>query len=155
MTILEERPKDTDPGGVGGRPPATSSAVARLERYLEQARTAPDGGDGTERQHARGKLTVRERIDLLVDKDSFTEIETLRRHRATGFGMDDRHPPTDGVVTGWAAVDGRTVVVVAHDFRVFGGSLGEAHAEKIHKAMDLAESGGVRRSAGPVHRRAA
>ncbi|MGX6741898.1 acyl-CoA carboxylase subunit beta [Streptomyces xantholiticus] len=97
----------------------------------------------TERQHAKGKLTVRERIELLLDKDSFAEIEPLRRHRATDFGMDRRRPHGDGVVAGWGRVHGREVLVYAHDFRVFGGALGEAHAQKIHKVMDLAESSGV------------
>ncbi|MFE2288774.1 acyl-CoA carboxylase subunit beta [Streptomyces sp. NPDC059443] len=97
----------------------------------------------TERQHAKGKLTARERIALLLDPGSFHEIEALRRHRATGFGLEDKRPHTDGVVTGWGTVDGRTVFVYAHDFRIFGGALGEAHAEKIHKVMDLAESAGA------------
>ncbi|WP_373299862.1 acyl-CoA carboxylase subunit beta [Streptomyces xantholiticus] len=97
----------------------------------------------TERQRAKGKLTVRERIELLLDKDSFAEIEPLRRHRATDFGMDRRRPHGDGVVAGWGRVHGREVMVYAHDFRVFGGALGEAHAQKIHKVMDLAEASGV------------
>lgn len=97
----------------------------------------------TQQQRARGKLTVEERLDLLFDHGSFTEIEPLRRHRASGFGMEDRRPHTDGVITGWGTVHGRTVFVYAHDFRIFGGSLGEAHAEKIHKLMDLAASTGA------------
>ncbi|MEU6154369.1 acyl-CoA carboxylase subunit beta [Actinosynnema sp. NPDC047251] len=104
-----------------------------------------DGPDpqATERQHAKGKRTARERIALLLDKGSFTEVEPLRRHRATGFGMEDKRPHTDGVVTGWGTVHGRTVFVYAHDFRIFGGSLGEAHAQKIHKLMDLAIATGA------------
>ncbi|PWW60452.1 acyl-CoA carboxylase subunit beta [Actinokineospora spheciospongiae] len=97
----------------------------------------------TAAQHAKGKLTARERIDLLLDEGSFTEVEPLRRHRAVGFGMEDRRPHTDGVITGWGEVEGRTVFVYAHDFRVFGGALGEAHAQKIHKVMDLAEAAGA------------
>ncbi|MFF6877532.1 acyl-CoA carboxylase subunit beta [Streptomyces sp. NPDC012474] len=97
----------------------------------------------TEVQHAKGKLTARERLELLFDADTFAEIEELRRHRATGFGLEDRRPHTDGVVTGWGRVDGRTVFAYAHDFRIFGGALGEAHAQKIHKLMDLAESAGA------------
>lgn len=97
----------------------------------------------TEAQHAKGKLTARERIALLLDKGSFNEIEPLRRHRASGFGLEDKKPYTDGVVTGWGMVGGRTVFVYAHDFRIFGGALGEAHAEKIHKVMDLAEAAGA------------
>jgi acetyl-CoA carboxylase carboxyltransferase component len=97
----------------------------------------------TDQQHARGKLTVRERLELLFDSGTFREIEQLRRHRATGFGLEDRRPYSDGVVTGWGKVFGRRVFVYAHDFRIFGGSLGEAHAEKIHKLMDLAEAAGA------------
>jgi len=96
----------------------------------------------TERQHAKGKLTARERIDLLLDKGTFTEIEPLRRHRSIGFGLENNRPYTDGVVAGWGTVDGRTVFVYAHDFRIFGGALGEAHAQKIHKIMDLAAAAG-------------
>jgi methylmalonyl-CoA decarboxylase subunit alpha len=88
-------------------------------------------------------LTVRERIGLLLDEGSFHEIEPLRRHRATGFGLEAKKPHTDGVVTGWGTVQGRTVFVYAHDFRIFGGALGEAHAQKIHKIMDMAVSAGA------------
>jgi acetyl-CoA carboxylase carboxyltransferase component len=95
------------------------------------------------RQHRLGKLTARERIGLLLDPGSFTELEMLRRHRATDFGMADKRPYTDGVITGWGTVEGRKVFVYAHDFGIFGGSLGEAHAAKIHKVMDLAESSGA------------
>jgi acetyl-CoA carboxylase carboxyltransferase component len=97
----------------------------------------------TERQHAKGKLTARERIDLLLDEGSFQELEQLRRHRASGFGLEDKRPYTDGVVTGWGTVFGRTVFVYAHDFRIFGGALGEAHAEKVHKVMDRAIAAGA------------
>ncbi|MEU6222006.1 acyl-CoA carboxylase subunit beta [Streptomyces sp. NPDC047022] len=106
---------------------------------------AREGDDprATERQHAKGKLTAHERIELLLDKGSFTEVEPLRRHRATGFGLEARKPFGDGVVTGWGMVEGRTVFVYAHDFRVFGGALGEAHATKIHKIMDMAIAAGA------------
>lgn len=97
----------------------------------------------TAAQRAKGKLTVRERVDLLLDPGSFQEIEPLRRHRATGFGLEDNRPHTDGVVAGWGTVDGRTVFLYAHDFRIFGGALGEAHAEKIHKIMDMAVAAGA------------
>nr|WP_229859460.1 acyl-CoA carboxylase subunit beta [Streptomyces poonensis] len=97
----------------------------------------------TEAQHAKGKLTARERLSLLFDEGSFTEIEQLRRHRATGFGLEAKRPYTDGVVTGWGTVEGRTVFVFAHDFRIFGGALGEAHAAKIHKIMDMAIAAGA------------
>nr|WP_205625674.1 acyl-CoA carboxylase subunit beta [Actinomadura atramentaria] len=99
--------------------------------------------DATRRQHGKGKLTARERVDLLLDEGTFTELEPLRRHRATGFGLERRRPHTDGVVAGWGSVHGRTVFVYAHDFRIFGGALGEAHAEKIHKLMDMAASVGA------------
>ena len=80
---------------------------------------------------------------MLLDEDSFCEIEPFRRHRATGFGLEDKKPHTDGVITGWGTVSGRTVFVYAHDFRIFGGALGEAHAEKIHKVMDMALAAGT------------
>ncbi|MER5502632.1 acyl-CoA carboxylase subunit beta [Streptomyces sp. NPDC002561] len=96
----------------------------------------------TEAQHAKGKLTARERLALLFDEGTFVEVEGLRRHRATGFGLEDKRPHSDGVVTGWGQVHGRTVFAYAHDFRIFGGALGEAHAQKIHKVMDLARAAG-------------
>ncbi|MFI5986718.1 acyl-CoA carboxylase subunit beta [Streptomyces sp. NPDC051555] len=116
--------------------------AAELAEIKAQAVAGPDER-ATERQHAKGKLTARERIDLLLDPGSFQEIEALRRHRATGFGLEDKKPYSDGVITGWGTVDGRNVFVYAHDFRIFGGALGEAHAEKIHKVMDLAEAAGA------------
>ncbi|WP_285498867.1 acyl-CoA carboxylase subunit beta [Actinokineospora sp. NBRC 105648] len=112
-----------------------------MRRLKELAYHGPDP-EATARQHAKGRLTVRERLDLLLDKGSFTEVEALRRHRATAFGLDAHRPYTDGVVTGWGTVDGRQVFVYAHDFRLFGGTLGEAHAQKIHKIMDLAVAAG-------------
>jgi acetyl-CoA carboxylase carboxyltransferase component len=111
----------------------------------ELKRAAADGPSqrATAAQKAKGKLTARERISLLLDPGSFQEVELLRRHQATGFGLEDNRPYTDGVVTGWGTVDGRTVFVYAHDFRIFGGALGEAHAEKIHKIMDMAITAGA------------
>ncbi|WP_184760270.1 acyl-CoA carboxylase subunit beta [Streptosporangium album] len=108
----------------------------------ESVHQGPDP-EATVRQHAKGKLTARERLDVLLDSGSFVEVEAFRRHRATGFGLERRRPHTDGVVAGWGRIYGREVMVYAHDFRIFGGALGEAHAEKIHKVMDLAESSGV------------
>ncbi|MCT2588453.1 acyl-CoA carboxylase subunit beta [Streptomyces sp. N2-109] len=116
--------------------------LQELEHRRRQAHDGPDPA-ATKRQHAKGKLTARERIALLLDKDSFSEVEALRRHRATGFGLEDKRPYTDGVVTGWGTVEGRTVFVYAHDFRIFGGALGEAHAAKIHKVMDMALAAGA------------
>ncbi|MGW7339051.1 acyl-CoA carboxylase subunit beta [Streptomyces sp. NPDC054808] len=123
-------------------PHTTAAAVAELRVLRERARLGP-GAKATTAQHAKGKLTARERIDLLLDPGTFQEVEQLRRHRAVGFGLEAKRPYTDGVVTGWGTVDGRTVFVYAHDFRVFGGALGEAHAAKIHKVMDLAVAAGA------------
>ncbi len=117
--------------------------------------------DAIARQHARGKLTARERIDLLLDPGSFTELDMFMRHRAHGFGLEDNRPWGDGVVTGHGTIDGRTVYVFSQDFTVFGGSLGEVFAEKIVKVMDLAvkmgcpliglnDSGGARIQEGVV-----
>ncbi|OEV30522.1 methylmalonyl-CoA carboxyltransferase [Streptomyces nanshensis] len=122
---------------------ADDTMLSRL-RTLTELKESVHTGDpaATDAQHARGKLTARERIELLLDKTSFTEVEPLRRHRASGFGLADNRPHSDGVITGWGTVHGRTVFVYAHDFRMFGGALGEAHAHKIHKVMDLAQSAG-------------
>jgi acetyl-CoA carboxylase carboxyltransferase component len=116
--------------------------VAELHAIRAEVRRGPSE-KATEAQKAKGKLTARERIDLLLDEDSFHEVEPLRRHRATGFGLEAKRPYTDGVITGWGLVHGRTVFVYAHDFRIFGGALGEAHATKIHKIMDMAISAGA------------
>ncbi|WP_179198858.1 acyl-CoA carboxylase subunit beta [Streptomyces alboverticillatus] len=116
--------------------------VAELAELREQILEGPSA-KATEAQKSKGKLTARERLELLFDKGTFSETEAFRRHRATGFGLEARKPYTDGVVTGWGEVDGRTVFAYAHDFRIFGGALGEAHAQKIHKLMDLAETAGA------------
>ncbi|MFD0069922.1 carboxyl transferase domain-containing protein, partial [Streptomyces sp. NPDC127574] len=116
--------------------------VAELQALRQTMRDGP-GTSATDAQHAKGKLTARERLALLFDDGRFTEVEGLRRHRASGFGLEDRRPRTDGVVTGWGRVYGRTVFAYAHDFRIFAGSLGEAHAEKIHKIMDMAATAGA------------
>ncbi|MGA5579390.1 carboxyl transferase domain-containing protein, partial [Streptomyces koyangensis] len=123
------------PGDLHGR-------VAELHGVRAAALAGP-GEKATLAQHAKGKLTARERIALLLDEGSFREVEQLRRHRATGFGLEQKRPHTDGVITGWGTVEGRTVFVYAHDFRIFGGALGEAHATKIHKIMDMAISAGA------------
>ena len=91
-----------------------------------------------ERQHAWGKLTARERLDLLLDPGSFVELDAFVTHRATEFGLERQHFLGDGVVTGHGTIDGRLVFVFSQDFTVFGGSLSEAYAEKICKVMDLA-----------------
>jgi acetyl-CoA carboxylase carboxyltransferase component len=95
-----------------------------------------------ERQHAKGKLLARERIEYLLDEGSFHELDMLARHRAHDSGIEER-PYTDGVITGWGTIDGRKVFVFSQDFTVFGGALGEVFAEKIHKVMDLALSVGA------------
>src|SRR3981081_2096457 len=94
--------------------------------------------DAFNRQHAKGKLTARERINRLVDRNSFEEIDIFATHRATGFGLENRRVPGDGVVTGMAKIDGRDVMLFSHDASVFGGSLGEGFAETGVKVMGLA-----------------
>jgi acetyl-CoA carboxylase carboxyltransferase component len=126
---------------VPSRPGLRETAGALGERH--RAAVAGPGPEADEAQRRKGKLTVRDRLELLFDEGSFTEVETLRRHRASGFGLERRKPDGDGVVTGWGRVEGRVVFAFAHDFRIFGGALGEAHAEKIHKIMDMAESVGA------------
>jgi methylmalonyl-CoA decarboxylase subunit alpha len=113
------------------------------DRVARRRREAVDGPDTTTRRSAQGRMTARERIDLLLDDGSFVELGAFARHRATGFGIEHRRPDTDGVVTGWGTVDGRRVCVFAHDPRIFGGALGEVFATKIQTLMDLAESMGV------------
>ncbi|MFD9128005.1 acyl-CoA carboxylase subunit beta [Kitasatospora sp. NPDC059571] len=131
------------------RPVATAPQHRDLRGRVAElgaVRTAVQDGPSpraTEAQRAKGKLTARERIALLLDDGSFREVEPLRRHRAQGFGLEAKKPHTDGVITGWGTVHGRTVFVYAHDFRIFGGALGEAHAEKIHKIMDMALATGA------------
>lgn len=113
------------------------SVIQRLEELNARA-LAGGGKERIEKQHAAGKLTARERIDLLLDPGSFVEIDRLVTHRCTDFGMDRQKIPGDGVVTGYGTVDGRKVFVFAQDFTVFGGSLSSAYAQKICKVMDLA-----------------
>jgi acetyl-CoA carboxylase carboxyltransferase component len=111
--------------------------IARLERMRAEALQG-GGPVRVERQHAWGKLTARERLDLLLDPGSFSELDAFVTHRATEFGLDRQHFLGDGVVTGHGTIDGRLVFVFSQDFTVFGGSLSEAYAEKICKVMDLA-----------------
>ena len=112
-------------------------------RDLRQEALMGGGADRIEQQHQRGKLTARERIELLLDKGSFRELDTFVSHRTSGFGMEERKYLSDSVVTGWGTVDGRLVFVFSQDFTVFGGSLGEVHAEKVCKVMDLAMKNGA------------
>nr|WP_244189766.1 acyl-CoA carboxylase subunit beta [Streptomyces incarnatus] len=125
--------------------PAVQPSLRARTAELEGLRSGVVAGDAaaTARQRAKGKLTARERIGILLDPGTFQEVEPLRRHRATGFGLEDKRPHTDGVIGGWGTIHGRTVFVYAHDFRIFGGALGEAHAQKIHKIMDMALAAGA------------
>lgn len=135
----------------------------RLEELRKRKALAREGGgkDRMQAQRAKGKLSARERIDLLVDPGSFLEMDPFVEHRTTEFGMDKKRIPGDGVVTGHGTIDGRTVFVFSQDFTVFGGSLGEMHANKIVKIMDLAmkvgapviglnDSGGARIQEGVI-----
>jgi propionyl-CoA/long-chain acyl-CoA carboxylase carboxyl transferase subunit len=132
------------PAGAAGQPApdqpdlhTTAGKLADLERRRHEAVHA-GSRRAVERQHARGKMTARERIDGLLDPGSFTEFDELARHRAHDFDMASNRPYGDGVVTGYGTVDGRPVCVFSQDFTVFGGSLGEVYGEKIVKVMDHA-----------------
>jgi acetyl-CoA carboxylase carboxyltransferase component len=119
-----------------------SSKAENLRRLREHAL----GGGGPERidtQHKQGRLTARERLDLLLDKGSFRETDMFVTHRTTDFGLEERKFLSDSVITGWGTVDGRLTYVFSQDFTVFGGSLGEVHAEKICKIMDMAVKNGA------------
>ena len=108
---------------------------------LQERRDVARLGGGERRieaQHKRGKLTARERVDLLLDEGSFEEFDMFVEHRCADFGMQDQKIPGDGVVTGWGTINGRTIYLFAKDFTVFGGSLSEAHAKKITKIQDMA-----------------
>ena len=139
---------------------STAGKLADLKRRV--AEVAHAGSErAVDKQHARGKKTARERLDLLLDEGSFVEMDKYARHRSTAFGQEQNRPYGDGVVTGYGTVDGRTVAVFAQDFTVFGGSLGEVFGEKICKVMDFAmkvgcpvvglnDSGGARIQEGVV-----
>ncbi len=119
-----------------------SERLAELNRRRSEALNA-GSPHAIERQHQKGKMTARERVEYLLDEGSFQELDMLARHRAHGMGLDDTRPYTDGVITGFGTIDGRRVCIFSQDFTVFGGALGEVFAEKIHKVMDLASSVGV------------
>src|SRR5436309_183534 len=138
----------------------TAGKVADLYRRLDGAVHAGSEA-AVERQHAKGRQTARERIDQLLDPGSFVELDALTRHRSTNFGMQEKRPFGDGVVTGTGTIDGRPVAVFSQDATVFGGALGEVYGEKIVKVMDLAlkigcpvvginEGGGARIQEGVV-----
>src|SRR5450756_371689 len=139
---------------------STAGKLADLVRRNHEAVHA-GSGKAVEKQHAKGKKTARERIEALLDEDSFVELDELARHRSIAFGQQKNRPYGDGVVTGYGTVDGRQVCVFSQDFTVFGGSLGEVFGEKIVKVMDLAmkigcpvvginDSGGARIQEGVV-----
>ncbi|MFE7954538.1 acyl-CoA carboxylase subunit beta [Streptomyces sp. NPDC057413] len=115
----------------------TAGKLADLQRRIQEA-THAGSERAVEKQHAKGKLTARERIELLLDEDSFVELDEFARHRSTNFGLDANRPYGDGVVTGYGTVDGRPVAVFSQDFTVFGGALGEIYGQKICKVMDFA-----------------
>src|SRR5213083_613250 len=141
-------------------PETYEEKLAQLEELRLQAIHSASE-DAVERQHAKGKLTARERVEALLDPGSFRELDTFVRHRTYEFEMHKRRPWGDAVVTGHGTIDGRPVCVFAQDFTVFGGSLGEVFGEKIVKVMDLAlkigcpviginDSGGARIQEGVV-----
>ena len=120
--------------------------MLEIIEQLEEKRQEAHQGGGQRRidvQHSKGKLTARERLDVLLDTDSFEEYDLYKTHRCTDFGMEEQQIAGDGVVTGWGTINGRPVYVFSQDFTVFGGSLSETHAEKICKVMDLAVQNGV------------
>ena len=114
------------------------------ELYDRKSEIELGGGEARiEKQHNKGKLTARERIDLLLDEGTFVEINPFVKHRTVDFGMDKKEGPGDGVVTGYGKVNGRPVYLFSQDFTVFGGALGEMHAQKIANVMDLAAKNGA------------
>jgi len=116
--------------------------IKRLRELKAQARLG-GGAERIEAHHKKGRLTARERLDLLLDKGSFHEVDAFVQHRTHDFGLDEQKYLGDSVVTGWGTIDGRLVYVFSQDFTVFGGSLGEVHAEKICKIMDMAMKNGA------------
>src|ERR671918_643341 len=126
-------------------PAKTITVEERIDELRKRRKSAltPGGRDAAKKQHEKGKLTARERLDILMDQGSFVETDPLAVHRAHEFGMDCKRPPGDGVVTGFGTIDGRKVFVASQDFGVFGGSMGEVHAQKVCKVMDLAMQTGA------------
>src|ERR1700710_1184536 len=116
--------------------------LEKLEERRAQARLG-GGENRVVAQHKRGKLTARERIELLLDHGSFEEFDMFVQHRSSDFGMEKQKIPGDGVVTGWGTINGRVVYLFSKDFTVFGGSLSETHAQKICKILDLAVQNGA------------
>jgi propionyl-CoA carboxylase beta chain len=132
-------PEATGPAGPGGPPdPHTTAGKIAILRQRRDEAVHAGSARAVEGQHAKGKMTARERIERLLDPGSLTELDELARHRAGDFGVETNRPYGDGVVTGFGTVDGRPVCVYSQDFTVFGGSLGEVYGEKIVKVMDHA-----------------
>src|SRR6266581_2693049 len=136
MAIREQTPQETP--GVKG----TQEKLEELH-HLKEAAMLGGGQKRIEAQHQKGKLTARERLDLLLDQGTFNELDMFVTHRSTDFGLEEQKIPGDGVVTGYGQIDSRLVYVFSQDFTVFGGSLSEAHSEKICKIMDLAMKNGA------------
>src|ERR687892_923511 len=130
----------TEPFASGADEPDIHTTAGKLADLYRRMDAAVHAGSeaAVERQHAKGRQTARERVDQLLDPGSFVELDALTRHRSTNFGMQDKRPYGDGVITGTGTVDGRQVAVFSQDATVFGGSLGEVYGEKIVKVMDLA-----------------
>src|SRR5213593_410866 len=129
------------PTDAGDTMKTTQERIEDLRRRRAKALAADP--KAIEKQHGRGKLSARERVDALLDPGSFVELDAFAVHRTSAFGMDNRKPLGDGVITGHGTIDGRPICLFAQDFTVFGGSLGEVFAEKICKVMDLALRMGV------------
>src|SRR5580698_2576651 len=124
---------------------ASRKHADRLAELRRRNAEAEQGGgpERREREHKAGKLSARERVELLLDEGSFEELDKFVRHRSDDFGMEEQRPAGDGFLTGYGRIDGRLVYVFAQDFTVFGGSLSESNAQKITKIMDLAMRNGV------------
>ena len=159
----EPLPQPDGPGGGAAEEPDVHTSAGKLADWYRRQEDVVHAGSerAVERQHARGRKTARERIDLLLDEGSFLEFDAMARHRSTNFGLDTNRPYGDGVVTGQGTVDGRPVCVFSQDATVFGGALGEVYGEKIVKVMDVAmkigcpvvginDSGGARIQEGVV-----
>src|SRR3954469_24966560 len=142
MSAATEPVHDAAVPDSGPDPHTTAGKLADLHRRIDEAVQAGNAA-AAERQHAKGRQTARERIEALLDPGSFVEIDELVRHPSTNFGMQDKRPYGDGVITGTGTVDGRPVAVFSQDATVFGGSLGEVYGEKIVKIMDLALKTGI------------
>ncbi len=142
--VMVTTDKDLPTTGAGGDEP-DRTVEDRIEELRKRRRAAatPGGRDAAKKQHDKGKLTARERLDVLMDKGSFVETDPFAVHRSHDFGMERKRPPGDGIITGYGTVDGRKVFVASQDFTVFGGSMGEVHAQKVTKVMDLAMSTGA------------